>query len=141
MSGIITFGRDLAKNAFQAHGADAGRDLLRKKLRRLQALEFIAQLPACGAAIKACGGAHFRGCKLGTLGHDVRLIPPADVQPFVKRQKPMPRRSAWIQAVRAARNDPGDRFQAVSLRPTMHFVPVKSKETQGAAMVCRLRGF
>jgi transposase len=126
MSEIITVGLDLAKNVFQVHGADgAGRAVLRKKLRRAQVLEFFSQLPLCVVAMEACGGAHFWGREIGRLGHEVRLIPPAYVRPFVKRQK----------------NDAAD-AEAIceaALRPTMRFVPVKSEETQGTAMVFRVR--
>ena len=129
MSEIITVGLDLAKNVFQMHGADGnGRAVLRKKLRRAQVLEFFGQLPACVVAMEACDGAHFWGREIGKLGHYVRLIPPACVNPFVKRQK----------------NDAAD-AEAIceaALRPTMWFVPVKSEETQGAAAQarCRSRG-
>lgn len=84
MSEIITVGLDLAKNVFQAHGADVlGRAVLRKKLRRDQVLAFFSQLRPCVVAMEACGGAHFWGREIGKLGHEVRLIPPADVKPFV----------------------------------------------------------
>ena len=88
MSEIITVGLDLAKNVFQAHGADArGAAVLRKKLRRAEVLGFFAQLPPCLVAMEACGGAHFWGRELAKPGHDIKLIPPAYVKPFVKRQK------------------------------------------------------
>lgn len=76
MSDVITVGVDLAKNVFQVHGADgAGRAVLRKKLRRTQAVTFFSQLPRCVVAMEACGGAHFWGRKIGMSGHEVRLIP------------------------------------------------------------------
>lgn len=88
MSEIVTVGLDLARNVFQAHGADAtGSAVLRKKLRRDQVLAFFSHLPPCVVAMEACGGAHFWGHESGKLGHEVRLIPRAYVKPFVKRQK------------------------------------------------------
>lgn len=123
MSEIITVGLDLAKNVFVASGASAiqvlgadgtGRAVLRKKLRRMHVLEFFSQLPPCVVATEACGGAHFWGLAIGKLGHDVPLIPPVYVKPFVKRQK----------------NDAAD-AEAIceaAVRPTMRFVPVKSEE-------------
>ena len=126
MSEIITVGLDLAKNVFQVHGADsAGRAILRKKLRRGQILEFFSQLRSCIVAMEACGGAHFWGREIAKLGHEVRLIPPACVKPFVKRQK---KDAADAEAICEA-----------AQRPTMRFVAVKSEETQGAAMVFGVR--
>ncbi|SOC21838.1 hypothetical protein SAMN05877831_12516 [Rhodobacter maris] len=85
MSEIITVGLDLAKNVFQAHGADAsGRSVLRRKLRRDQVLAFFGQLPPCVVAMEACGGSHFWGREIGKLGHEVRLIPPAYVNRLLK---------------------------------------------------------
>ena len=123
---MTTVGLDLAKNVFQAHGADAsGRAILRKKLRRDQVLAFFAQLPVCVVAMEACASAHFWGREIERLGHEVRLIPPAYVKPFVKRQK----------------NDAAD-AEAIceaAQRPTMRFVAVKSEDSQAAAVIFRSR--
>jgi len=99
--------------------------VFRKKLRRAQVLAFFSQVPRCVVAMEACGGAHFWGREIGSLGHEVRLIPPAYVKPFVKRQK----------------NDAAD-AEAIceaAQRPSMRFVPVKSEEIQGAASAFRVR--
>src|SRR3954471_24515527 len=78
----------LAKHIFQLHGADsAGAVVFRKKLRRGQVLAFLATLPPCTVAMEACGSAHHWGREIGKLGHMVKLIAPAYVKPFVKRQK------------------------------------------------------
>ena len=85
MSEIITVGLDLAKNVFQVHRADSkGNAVLRKKLRGVQVLKFFAKLLPCLVAMEACGGAHFWGRELAKLGHEIRLIPPAYVKPFVE---------------------------------------------------------
>ena len=126
MEEVSTIGLDLAKNVFQVHGASAsGAVLFRKKLRREQVLTFFAGQPRCVVAMEACASAHYWGRTIGELGHEVRLIPPAYVKPFVKRQK----------------NDMAD-AEAIceaAQRPTMRFVAVKSEEAQAAAMVFRTR--
>ncbi len=126
MGEVSTIGLDLAKSVFQVHGADAtGAVLLRRRLRRDQLLVFFAQQPRCVVAMEACASAHHWAREIGALGHEVRLIPPAYVKPFVKRQK----------------NDAADAeaiCEAAS-RPTMRFVQPKSAEVQGAAVVFRTR--
>ena len=126
MEHIITVGLDLAKHVFQVHGADRnGAVVLRKRLRRDQLLAFFAELPRCVVAMEACGGAHHWGREIGRLGHEVKLIAPAYVKPFVKRQK----------------NDMAD-AEAIceaAQRPTMRFVPVKSELAQASALVFRTR--
>ena len=79
MEQITTIGLDLAKNVFQVHGVDvAGKVLVRKQLRRAEALRFFAALPPCLVGMEACGTAHHRARELTKLGHTVRLVPPAN---------------------------------------------------------------
>jgi transposase len=126
MGEITTIGLDIAKTVFQAHGADgSGAIVFRKKLSRGRLLAFFASQSPCLVAMEACAGSHHWGRELARLGHTVRLIPPAYVKPFVKRQK----------------NDEADAeaiCEAVQ-RPTMRFVPVKSAEQQASGVVFRAR--
>jgi transposase len=126
MQEVFVVGLDLAKNVFQAHGADAeGTPLFSRKLRRAEVLRFFEKTPRCLVGMEACGGAHYWAREIAALGHDVRLIPPAYVTPFVKRGK----------------TDAGD-AEAISeavVRKTMRFVPIKTAEQQAANMVLKTR--
>ena len=87
MEEVSIIGLDIAKTTFQAHGATAdGGVVFRKKRARGKGLEFLSQQPVCGVALEACAFAHHRGREIAAPGHDVRLIPPVYVKPFVKRQ-------------------------------------------------------
>ena len=126
MEKVSIIGLDLAKRSFQAHGALAeGGVAFRKKLSREKVLAFFAEQPRCVVAMEACGSAHHWGRAIRDLGHEVRLIPPAYVKPFVKRQK----------------NDAADAeaIAEAASRPTMRFVAVKTQEQQGRAMLFRTR--
>lgn len=88
MKEITTIGLDLAKSVFQLHGVGAdGTVVLRRQLRRAQMLAFFSRLPPCLIGMEACGGAHYWARELSNLGHEVRLIPPSYVKPFVRRGK------------------------------------------------------
>ena len=119
-------GLDIAKNVFQVHGTDAaGHRVLRRRLRRGEVTTFFARLPSCLVGIEACPGAHHWARELQALGHEVRLIPPQYVKPFVKTNKTD---AADAEAI----------CEAV-VRPTMRFVPVKTVEQQAATMLHRTR--
>lgn len=123
---ITTIGLDLAKSIFQIHGVDAeGREQVRRKLRRSELLRFFEKLPACLVGMEACAGAHHWARQIASFGHDVKLMPPAYVKPYVRRQK----------------NDMADAAaicEAVS-RPSMRYVPVKSTAQQAALLAHRGR--
>ncbi|MFP1130248.1 IS110 family transposase [Asticcacaulis sp. W401b] len=126
MSEVVTVGVDIAKNVFHVHAVDAaGRLVLQKQLRRSKVVEFFSNLAPCRVAMEACGSAHFWAREISKFGHAVQLIPPAYVKPFVKRQK----------------NDAVD-AEAIceaAQRPNMRFVPIKSEDQQGNALVFRAR--
>jgi transposase len=84
----VTIGLDLAKQVFQVHAVDcSGKAIIKKKLRRSEALAFFRDLAPCLVGMEACGSAHYWGRELASLGHDVRLMPAAYVKPYVKRGK------------------------------------------------------
>ena len=126
MTEVTMIGLDLAKNVFQVHGMRPdGSVAFRVKLSRIKVLTFFAAQPICTVAMEACASAHYWGRELSGLGHDVKLIPPIYVKPFVKRQK----------------NDMADAeaIAEAASRPTMRFVAVKSEEKQAAGMAFRTR--
>lgn len=123
---ITTLGIDLAKNVFQLHGVNSkGVKVLGRKLSRKQLVEFVAQLPKCTIALEACGSSHYWGRKFRAMGHEVKLISPQFVKPFVKSNK----------------NDANDAEAIVeaSLRPSMRFVAVKTVEQQEVLCWHRVR--
>jgi transposase len=122
----ITIGLDIAKSVFQVHGVDAeGKVVLRQQLKRGRVLAFFGKLPPCLIGIEACASAHYWSRELQTLGHTVRLMPPAYVKPYLKRQK----------------NDAADAeaiCEAVQ-RPNMRFVPTKTADQQACLTLHRTR--
>ena len=126
MQAITTVGLDIAKSVFQVHGIDArGSVLVRRQLKRRYVLAYFKKLPPCLVGIEACATSHHWSRELQALGHTVRLIPPAYVKPYVKRQK----------------NDAADAeaiCEAVQ-RPSMRFVPTKTPEQQSCLMLHRTR--
>ena len=126
MEEVSIIGVDLAKNSFQLHGAGAdGSVAYRRTVSRGKLLSFFASQPKCAVAMEACGGAHYWAREITALGHDVRLVPPVYVKPFVKRQK----------------NDAADAeaITEAAQRPTMRFVAVKTEAQQARGMLFRTR--
>jgi len=126
MQTVTTIGLDIAKSVFQVHGVDAaGQAVIRRKLKRRYVLAFFQKLPPCLVGIEACASSHYWARDLQALGHRVRLMPPAYVKPYVKRQK----------------NDMGDAeaiCEAVT-RANMRFVPIKTPEQQSGLLLHRTR--
>jgi len=126
MQAITTIGLDIAKSVFQVHGIDAeGSVLIRRQLKRRYVLAFFQKLPPCLVGIEACASSHHWSRELKALGHTVRLMPPAYVKPYVKRQK----------------NDAADAeaiCEAVT-RTNMRFVETKTPEQQSCLMLHRTR--
>lgn len=128
LSAVATVGLDLAKHLFQVHAVDvAGRVVTTRALRRKDVLTFFEALPCCLIGLEACGSAHHWARELTKFGHDVRLMPPAYVKAYVRRQK----------------NDAADAAaicEAVT-RPSMRFVPVRSVENQAGSCITRCANF
>src|SRR5215471_20325760 len=126
MNDLIRIGIDTSKSVFVLHGVDAAEQpVLRRKLRRRQMPEFFAKLAPVQIGIEACGAAHYWARELTGMGHEVRLLPPQYVKPYVQRGK----------------NDAADASaicEAMS-RPRMRFVPVKSADQQAALMLVGVR--
>lgn len=126
MGEVVTVGLDIAKSVFQVHGVDAeGQVVVQRRLTRARLIPFFEKLPRCRIGIEACATAHHWGRQLTGLGHEVKLMPPSYVKPYVKRQK----------------NDVADAeaiCEAVS-RPSMRFVDVKSPEQQSVLVIHRTR--
>ena len=123
---VQMIGLDIAKSVFQVHGVDsAGQPVLRKRLARGQLAGFFAKLPPCIVGMEACSSAHHWARELTRLGHEVRLIPPQYVKPYVKRNKTD---AADAEAI----------CEAVG-RPTMRFVPIKSVSQQAVLALHRTR--
>ncbi len=116
---MTMIGLDTAKSVFQVHAVnEAGEVVIRRKLRRNELIAFFEKQAACTVVMEACGAAHHWARVLTGLGHDVKLIAPEAVRPFVKKGK---------------KNDAADAAaicEAAS-RPDMRFVPIKSLEQQG----------
>jgi transposase len=126
MGEVSTIGLDIAKSVFQVHGVDvAGGVVIRKRVSRAKVLEYFGELPPCLVGIEACPSAHHWGRELQALGHTVKLIPPSYVKAYLKRSK-------------NDANDAAAICEAVT-RPSMRFVPIKTKEQQTALMLHRTR--
>jgi transposase len=126
MAKISMIGLDLAKNVFQIHGVDAaGNVVLRRQLRRGQMEKFFTELPPTVVGMEACSGAHHWARVLQKVGHEVRIMPPAYVKPYVKRNKNDGRDAEGV-------------CEAMG-RPTMRFVPVKSLDSQAVLVMHRTR--
>ncbi len=126
MDEISTIGLDIAKSVFQVHGIDGqGEVVVRRQLRRRQVLPFFKKLGRCLVGIEACATSHHWAREIAKLGHEVKLMPPRYVKPYVKRNK----------------NDAADAeaiCEAV-MRPNMRFVAVKTPEQQSVLMLHRTR--
>ncbi|USE35078.1 IS110 family transposase [Endozoicomonas sp. SCSIO W0465] len=123
---VVFLGIDLSKKSFQLHCVDAkGNVVIKKKLNRKALLPFIANLPECAVGIEVCGGSHYWCRKFTELGHDVNIMAPQFVKPYVKSNK---NDAADAEAICEAMQ-----------RPSMRFVPTKTIEQQDIQSLHRIR--
>ena len=128
MNDIIRIGMDTSKSVFQLHGVNsAEQPALRKRLRRRQVMGFFEKLPATRIGIEACGGSHYWAREIASLGHEVVLLPPQYVKPYVERNK---NDAADAEAICEAMSRP---------RVQKRLVPVKTAEQQAALMLVGVR--
>lgn len=126
MNTMTLLGIDIGKHSFHLHGQDAkGHQVLRKKTNRGQLLSTLAQLPACTVVMESCGGAHWLARQIGALGHEVKLIAPQYVKPFVKGNK-----NDFIDA---------EAICEAASRPAMRFCSIKTAEQQTLSALHRVR--
>lgn len=126
MSTIKVIGIDLGKSSFHLVGHDyAGQEQFRKKLNRVKLIQFLSQVESTTIAMESCGGSHWLARKCKSLGHQVKLIPPQYVKPYVKTNK-----NDYIDA---------DAIAEASTRPSMRFVGVKTEASQVIAVIQRIR--
>ena len=123
---VTTIGLDIAKSVFHLYAVNQmGKYVIKKQLKRPQLLQYIARLEPCLIAMEACGGANYWAREIKALGHEVKLIAPQYVKPYVKGNK----------------NDYNDAeaIAEAAQRPTMRFVPIKSVEQQDIQNLHRQR--
>jgi transposase len=123
---LTLIGIDLGKHSFHLHGQDRrGRMVFRKKVTRKQLIEFFASFHACTVVMEACAGAHYMARKLATSGHEVKLISPQFVRPFVKSNK-----NDFVDA---------EAICEAATRPAMRFVTPKTESQQTLSALHRVR--
>lgn len=125
MTEVTLLGIDLAKDIFQLHGVDKSGKVLKKKLKRNELMEFIANMPSCTIAMEACSGSSYWAREFKKLGHTTKLISPQFVKPFVKTNK-------------TDAND-AEAIVIAARQPEMRFVPINSEEEQDIQSIHRMR--
>lgn len=142
MENLNVIGIDLAKNVFQLHGASPnGSVVFRKQLKRHEVLPFLAQRPKCTIAMEACGGCHYWAREIKTLGHEVKIIAPHFVKPFVKRQKNDRNDAEAITEAASRKNMPLVSMKSVSVQDIQSTLRIRERcVRQRTALVNQMRG-